>query len=241
MTARKPQSIVPELEELEDPSIDAPTGPVTWSPTWATDVAREAKRLRQRGHQAYNAWNKAAALYRPAELRTAAELRAAADEVDPSEPSKPRRPRSYRPGASGRARQILADAREPMTTREFAEAMGIQVAHATVHLRRLAEVVGDQPSIAKRPTILWELDPDAPQDGRQTTGFLAVLAHLQILTEPASVPEIARATGIPKPTVLSALNRIGRVTGQRYGRGGGNPTHLWRLRTDTDTEQETNP
>ncbi len=47
-------------------SAEVPSELPRWSPTWASDVARDAERLRKEGVEAESAWWQAAALHRPA-------------------------------------------------------------------------------------------------------------------------------------------------------------------------------
>lgn len=58
-------------------SAEVPSDLPRWSPTWASDVARDAERLRDEGHGAEEAWLLAADLHRPegvpAPLRRATE------------------------------------------------------------------------------------------------------------------------------------------------------------------------
>lgn len=216
MTARTVAvlAIVPEPEDV------APSGPVRWPPTWAADVARDARRLRASGVPAESAWWQAAALHRPAGV------------PDPRRPatspaSLPAPDPELRTG--DRALAILRAASAPLTTREVATALGLGLAQTLAHLHRVGVVAGERPATKERGALLWALSSEArTSDGPSSDALRRIVAHLSTQAEPSTLPEIAAATGVPRSTALGHLRRIGVAVGHRAVRAGGQPSLLWR-------------
>lgn len=131
-------------------SAEAPSDLPRWSPTWASDVARDAERLRKQGLDPEAAWWEAARLHRPAGMPEPRRTE--------REPGTCVRPPGRPPSdLILRIRERLAVA--PATLEEVVEAVGAPRSTVHYHLLRCAQRIGHR---ERRPhgragSVIWGL------------------------------------------------------------------------------------